>query len=160
MADAAGPFSTYRAEVREDWLDYNGHMHDASYAIALSEANEELFEALGLSAGYRAETGNALYTVETHIRFLAECGRGQTLRATTVLVAADDKRIRVYTELVLDDVETAATGESLYVHVDTAASRSVPMPQDRQTGVQEMLAAHVDLPRPPHLGAGVGERMR
>jgi acyl-CoA thioester hydrolase len=160
MADSPAPFSTYCADVREEWLDYNGHMHDASYAIALSDANEELFEALGLSADYRKETGNALYTVETHIRFLAECGHGQRLRATTLLVAADPKKVRLYTELAVDGGELVATGESLYVHIDTAAGVSAPMPDERQDRMRQLLVAHANLPRPPHLGAGVGQRMR
>ena len=61
-----------------------------------------------------------MFTVETHIRFLAECSDGQTLTASTILVDADDKRLRLYSELYADGV-LAATGESLYVHVDTTA---------------------------------------
>jgi acyl-CoA thioesterase FadM len=156
MADPAQPFSTYSTEVRADWLDYNGHMHDASYATALSEANEDLFAALGLSADYRAATGASFYTVEWHIRFLASCSLGQSLRAASIVVAADTKRVRVYTELLRDDGRTAATGEALYLHVDTGHDAVTPMPADRQRRVQDMLVAHAGLPRPPHLGLGVG----
>jgi acyl-CoA thioester hydrolase len=52
----------------------------------------------------------------------------------------------------------AATGESLYVHVDTAAGRSAPLPEDRQARVDALVAAHAGLPRPDHLGRGVGAR--
>src|SRR5262245_12862774 len=77
------PFEQYEAVVRDEWLDYNGHMDDSSYAIVLSDANEVLFEALDLSAGYRETSGAAYYTVDTRIRFLAECSAGQTLTAKT-----------------------------------------------------------------------------
>jgi acyl-CoA thioesterase FadM len=156
MGKAAAPFAAYRTKVRADWLDYNGHMHDASYAVALSDANEELFAALGLSADYRAQSGASLYTVEYHIRYLAGCSLGDSLTATTLLVAADAKKMHLYTELVLDDGRPAATGESLYVHVDTALGVSAPLPIDAQERVQAMVAAHVPLPRPSHLGLGVG----
>jgi acyl-CoA thioesterase FadM len=155
MDDAPAPFASYESEVRREWLDYNGHMHDASYAIALSDANEELFEELDLSADYRASTGAAFYTVETHIRFLGECGPGQTLTAKTVLVDADTKRMRLYTELLCDG-RLAATGESLYLHVDSTLGATTPMPHDRQERVDQLLAAHAGLPRPNHLGRGVG----
>lgn len=158
MAEWAGPFATYESEVRPEWLDYNDHMHDASYAVVLSEANEELFAWLGLSADYRAETGASLYTVETYIRFVAECSLGQVVRASTVLVSADAKKMRLYTELSVDGVGVVATGESLYVHVDPAIGASTPMPVDRQARVQELLAAHALFPRPAHLGRGVGGR--
>jgi acyl-CoA thioesterase FadM len=156
MGETRAPFAAYSSEVRREWLDYNGHMHDASYGIVLSDANEELFSALGLSADYRATTGAALYTVESHIRYLEESSLGQTLTATTIVVAADAKKLRLYTELLREDGRLAATGEFLYLHVDSALGTTTPMPSDRQVRVQAMLSAHADLPRPAHLGLGVG----
>jgi acyl-CoA thioesterase FadM len=156
MAESPAPFSTYSVEVPSEWLDYNGHMHDASYGVALSDANEELFAALGLSADYRDSAGASLYTVEYHIRYLAECSLGQTLRATTILADADARKVRLYTELLHEDGRLAATGESLYLHVDVANGVTTAMPADRQRRVQELLAAHAGLPRPAHLGQGVG----
>jgi acyl-CoA thioester hydrolase len=152
----AAPFAAYRSEVRAEWLDYNGHMHDASYGIALSDANEVLFEALGLSADYRDSSAASLYTVEYHIRYLAECSLGQVLSARTLLVAADTRKIRLSTELVSDDGTVVATGESLYLHVDTTRGVTSDLPPDRHARVQELLAAHAPLPRPAHLGLGVG----
>jgi acyl-CoA thioesterase FadM len=143
-------FSGYSARVPPEWVDYNGHMHDASYAIALSDANEELFRALDLSEDYRATSGAAFYTVETHLRFVAECREGQRLTAHTLLVSAGPKKIHLYTELFADEV-MVATGESLYVHVDSSEGRSAPMPLDRQAQVDELTAAHATLPRPQHL---------
>ena len=102
MPEAPTPFAKYRSEVRAEWLDYNGHMHDASYGIVLSDANEELFAELGLSEDYRASTGASLYTVESHIRYLKECTLGQTLSAETLMTAADAKKVRLYTELLAD----------------------------------------------------------
>jgi acyl-CoA thioester hydrolase len=150
-------FTAYRALVRPEWLDYNGHLHDASYAVVLSDAHELLFESLGLSADYRSSRDGSMFTVETHIRFLAECTAGQTLTAATTLVVADTKRMRLHSDLYADGV-LAATGESLYLHVDTASGRTTPLPADRQARVDAMLAAHADLPRPAHLGLGVGVR--
>jgi acyl-CoA thioesterase FadM len=156
MPEQPKPFSTYSCVVRSEWLDYNGHMHDASYGIALSEANEELFEELGLSADYRMATGASFYTVESHVRYLAECSLGQTLTATSIMVSADSKKMRLYTELMHADGRLAATGEYFYLHVDSALGATTSMPEDRQVRVQQMLAAHADLPRPDHLGRGVG----
>jgi acyl-CoA thioesterase FadM len=133
---------TYRTEVREEWIDYNGHLHDACYLIVLSEANEVLFVELGLSEDYRLETGRAMYTVEWHIRYLAESKRGDVLVASTTLVGADPKRMRVHTLLSRDDGTAIATGESLYLHVDEAAGGVTPMPEDRWQDVAALLAAH------------------
>lgn len=156
MDEESGLFSSYTTEVRPEWLDYNGHMHDASYAIALSDANEELFAVLGLSEEYRAATGASLYTVECHIRYLAEASLGQTLSARTLVVAADAKRVRLYTELQHSDGRPAATGEHLYLHVDTARNATTAIPAGEYARVQDMLVSHAHLLRPDHLGQGVG----
>jgi len=156
MGERPTPFSTYSTVVREEWLDYNGHMHDASYGIVFSDANEELFAALGLSEDYSATSGASLYTVECHIRYLAECSLGQALRGSTIMVAADARKVRLYTELLHEDGRAAATGEFLYLHVDTALGATAAMPTDRHDRVQDMLSAHAGLPRPAHLGLGVG----
>jgi acyl-CoA thioesterase FadM len=157
MSEPPAPFTAYRQRVRPEWLDYNGHLHDASYATVLSDAHELVFESLGLSADYRSSHDASMFTVETHLRFLAEVSADQTLTATTTLVDADATRMRLHSELHADGV-LAATGESLYVHVDTAAGRSAPLPDDRRARVDAMLADHAALPRPAHLGLGVGVR--
>jgi acyl-CoA thioester hydrolase len=156
MGERPTPFSTYSTVVREEWLDYNGHMHDASYGIVLSDANEELFAALGLSEEYSATSRASLYTVECHIRYLAECSLGQALRASTIMVAADARKVQLYTELLHEDGRPAATGEFLYLHVDTALGATTALPADQHDRVQDMLSAHAGLPRPAHLGLGVG----
>jgi acyl-CoA thioester hydrolase len=155
--DPGAPFTAYRERVRPEWLDYNGHLNDASYAIVLTDAHELVLETLGLSAGYRASHRASMFTVEAHLRYLAEVSDGQILTAATTLVEADRKRLRLHSELYADG-RLAATGECLYLHVDTTTGRTAPLPDDRQKRVDTMLAAHAELPRPAHLGLGVGSR--
>jgi acyl-CoA thioesterase FadM len=153
----AAPFAAYRQPVRPEWLDYNGHLNDASYAVVITAAHELLLESLGLSADYRASHRASMFTVETHLRYLAEVGDGQVLTAATTLVEADRKRLRLHSELYADG-GLVATGESLYLHVDTTTARVAPLPEDRWARVEALLSTHADLPRPPHLGLGVGAR--
>jgi acyl-CoA thioester hydrolase len=140
----SGPFTAYREQVRPDWLDYNGHLNDASYAIVLTRAHELLLEHLGLSAAYRESRQASMFTVEMHLTFVAEVGADQTVTAATVVVEADHKRLRLRSELHADGV-LAATGECLYLHVDTVAGHTAPLPADRQSAVDAMLAAHAGL---------------
>jgi acyl-CoA thioester hydrolase len=69
----------------------------------------------------------------------------------------DSKRLRLHSDLYADG-ELAATGECLYLHVDTVAGRTTPFPEDRQVRVDALGEAHSGLPRPAHLGLGVGAR--
>jgi acyl-CoA thioester hydrolase len=150
------PYRKYRTGVREEWIDYNGHLHDGNYAVVLSEANEVMFAELELSEDYRVETGRAMYTVECHIRYLHESKRGDVLEASTILVSADPKRMRVHTLLSHDDGTPIATGEFFYLHVDEAAGGVTAMPDDRWQRVSALLVDHASLDRPAHLGLGVG----
>jgi acyl-CoA thioester hydrolase len=140
MAEDAA-FTAYREQVRPEWLDYNGHLNDASYAIVLTAAHELLLEHLGLSAAYRESHHASMFTVEMHLHYLAEVSAGQTLTASTVVTEADHKRLRLHSELYADQI-LAATGDCLYLHVDTNAGRTAPLPPDRQARVDALLAAH------------------
>lgn len=155
---APAPFRGYRAAVRDEWVDYNGHLGDASYAVVLTAANELLLEELGVSAGYRRATGRAMYTVAAHLRYLAQAGPGDVLTAESILVGADRKRLRVHTLLRHEDGEPVATGEHLYLHVDTAAGSVEPFPAQVQARIDLLLAAHAALERPAHLGLGLPAR--
>ena len=139
---AAGGFATYATTVRDEWVDYNGHLTDWAYAVVCSEANEAFLDELGLSASYRERTGCTTYTVETHLRFLAEVPRGARLRAVSRLVEADAKRLRVLTSLRDESDREVLDAESLYVHVDQRAGRVVPFPDDRSAILRRTLDAH------------------
>jgi len=154
-AGQAGAYARYRTEVREEWIDYNGHLNDAGYAIVLGEANEVLLADLGLSEAYRMDTGRAMYTVESHIRYLAEARRGDVIEAASLLVSADAKRMRMHTLLRRGDGVPIATGEYFYLHVDQTAGGVTAMPPDRWAAVDALLTAHASLERPEHLGRGV-----
>jgi carnitine 3-dehydrogenase len=97
-----------------------------------------------------------MYTVESHIRYLAEAMRGDVIEAASLLVSADAKRLRVHTVLRRDDGVPVATGEYLYLHVDQAAGGVAAMPPDRWAAVNALLSAHASLERPGHIGRGIG----
>jgi carnitine 3-dehydrogenase len=153
---ASAPFARYKTEIGQEWIDYNGHLNDAGYAVVLSEANEVLLAYIDLSADYRARTGRAMYTVECHVRYLAECRLGDVLEAASILVSADVKRLRVHTALTRVDGTAVATGEHLYLHFDDAAGRVTAMPPERWAAVEAVLDEHAALDRPPYLGRGIG----
>jgi len=123
----SGSYASFSTPVRADWVDYNGHLTDWAYAVLCSMANEELLDALDLGAAYRARTGCAMYTVEAHLRYVAEVGSDATVRATSTY-EADAKRLRVRTTLLDDAGGEVLTAEHVYLHVDTAAARVTPFP--------------------------------
>jgi acyl-CoA thioester hydrolase len=144
-------FTAYRELVAPEWLDYNGHLNDSSYAIVLTRAHELLLEHLGLSADYRESHQASMFTVDMQLSFVAEVTEGQTVTAATRVVGADHKKLRLHSELYADGV-LAATGECLYLHVDTAAGRTAPLPADRQAAVDALRDAHAARVTTPYEG--------
>ncbi len=140
--------------VRDEWLDYNGHVTDSAYAVICALGNEALLDHLGVGADYFARTGCSTFTVESHLRYLAEVGHDATLSTVSVLVAADAKRLRMHTRVRYGDSEVL-TGEYLFLHVDRSTSRVTPFPPDRAAVISAVLDEHAAVPRPPHLGLGV-----
>jgi acyl-CoA thioester hydrolase len=46
----------YRTPVQPDWIDYNQHLNDAYYVVAMSRGCDAFMDAVGIDAAYRAST--------------------------------------------------------------------------------------------------------
>jgi acyl-CoA thioester hydrolase len=108
----------YRTAVAPAWIDYNGHLRDAYYALILSYATDALMERVGMDAAYRAATGNTLYTVEMHIHYLREVHHSDIVIVTVRLLGADHKRIHAAFDITCEgQTQAAATAEFMLLHV-------------------------------------------
>ena len=48
------PFDEYRAVVRPEWIDHNGHMNMGYYMVVCDLATDAWFEHVGIGRAYRA----------------------------------------------------------------------------------------------------------
>ena len=141
------PYTSFSCGVPPSSIDYNGHMNDATYAQVLTDANEMFLDALGLSAAYRESTGGAMYTVEITLKFLHEVSAADTIRAESWVGSCDSKRLRLATTLLVGDTPVAS-GDSLYLHVDTGTGKVSPFPDDRAQLLARMEKAHDEASAP------------
>ena len=151
------PFVRHRTEVLPAWIDYNGHMTEFRYLQVMSDSADCLLSYLGLSAAY-VGAGYSIYTVETHIRHLAEAKPGEYITVSTQILYADEKKIRLWHSLKTDAGIEVATGEQMWLHVDMKAGRAVAMRQplrDRMLGLYE---AHRGLGVPEGAGRHIGQK--
>jgi acyl-CoA thioester hydrolase len=120
----------YRATILPDWIDYNGHLRDAYYTVALSYAVDEVMDHLGLDAAYREHTKCTLYTLELHMHFLHEVKSTDELTVKTSILDFDRKRIHAGCDFHCPRMsEAAATAEVMLLHVhqgEKPASASFP----------------------------------
>lgn len=154
------PLVLWDLEVPSDWVDYNGHMNDAAYALAFSRAGDRWMQTIALGVEDRAGTGFTLYTLQIMLHYFREVKQGAPLRVTAQLLEYDDKRARLWMELrsPLDGPAVAAT-EQLYLSVHQGeAVRAAPWRDATRAALAEMLAAHAGLPAPPQAGRGISLR--
>ncbi len=138
--DLSRPFVTLDRAVPLDWADYNGHMNEARYLQAFGDATDRFMELIGIDAEYVA-AGRSIFTVETHIRHLAEVNAGDRITVTTRVLAGEGKKFHLWHEMRAGEV-LAATGEHLLLHVDLATRKtSTPAPHVAET-LARVAAAH------------------
>jgi len=155
-ADGVAPLGTGGRTVPAEWIDYNGHMMDAYYFAAFTEATEALLDHVGLGAAYRAETGCGMYTVESHLCFYRSVGAGERLRYRSQLLGHDEKRLHVFHRMTQEPGgQEVATIELLFLHVDLAVQRVAPIPPAHRRAVVTLAAQHAALPVPGVAGRGI-----
>ncbi|MFJ7975976.1 thioesterase family protein [Peribacillus sp. JNUCC 23] len=144
--------------VRKDWIDYNGHMTDAAYAIVFSMAVDRLMIVLGINADFRNQYHYSIYTLETHLLFIKEAHEGQGLRVTIHLLDHDAKRLHVFFVMENDQGDRLATSEQMLMGMDMTEGRPAPFPASIKTRVENMANDYQSHPMPNEAGRKIGIR--
>ncbi len=139
----------HQATVVPEWIDYNGHMTEFRYLEVLADATDAVLRRIGIDSAYIADRGS-YYTVETHIRHLAEARSGERIDVATRLLGHDGKRLHLYHEARTD--RTVASGEHLLLHVDAETGRVGRAPAEVTDELQRIAEQQKDLPWPEAAG--------
>src|SRR5438270_14016762 len=93
------PLALMNTAVAAEWLDYNGHMNDAAYALVFSRSIDELMIRIGLGPSVRQTTNLTIYTLQVMIHYLKEAKLGEPLAVQGQVLDHDPKRLRVWLEM-------------------------------------------------------------
>ncbi len=121
--------------VLDAWLDAYGHLNEAYYLVPFSNATWALQDHFGIGVDYFQRTGGALYTVESHLRYLKEVRAPATMEIESMILGSDPKRIRFAHVMRVDGIERA-TFECMMLHFDTKAGRTAPLPETVQAALK------------------------
>lgn len=141
--------------LRDDWLDAYGHLNEGYYVVAFGEANWALQEHFDIGVPYFKKTGCAMYTLESHVRYLNEVRAPATLEFESFIFGVDAKKVIFAHKMLVDGTERA-TFEAILLHYDQANGRTAPFPDD----VLERLTAACADPLPAWAGGSVGIRKK
>jgi acyl-CoA thioester hydrolase len=155
--EESGPLVLADLTVAPEWVDYNGHMNDAAYALAFSRAGDKWMERIGLGAEARRATGYTLYTLQIMLHYFREAKVGAPLRVVAQLLEFDAKRARLWMEMRLGvDGPAIAATEQLYISVrQDGEPRAAPWREESRALLEAMTQAHAALPFPPQAGKGI-----
>ena len=120
---------TWAEDVRPEWIDYNGHLSEGYYVVVFGHATDATMVALGMTPEYLVATRTSLFTVEAHVRYLDQIPPDAHLSVHTSVIGVTGKLMWLWHEMWSED-RLRATEEVLMIHVDTAAGRASPFPDD------------------------------
>lgn len=142
--------------VEPAWIDYNGHLNMAYYNVLFDRAVDEAYELLGIGLSYLKAHNHSTFTAEAHVRYIREIHEGDPVKVTFQLLDYDAKRIHYFEELRHAEQDwLSATSENMTLHVDMAAKKVAPFPDNVLRTLAAMKAAHAVLPRPEGAGRSI-----
>jgi len=152
------PLTVYECAVSAEWVDYNGHMNDAAYALVFSRSVDALMDRIGLDAASRKASGRTLYTLQMMLHYFKETHEGAPLIVVCRLLEHDDKRMRVWLEMKGGREGTRlAASEQLLLSVEQSGegSRAAPWRAETKAALDALGNAHRGLEVPPQAGQGI-----
>jgi acyl-CoA thioester hydrolase len=146
---------TLKTPVIKEWIDYNGHLNDANYLVIFTKASDGLQDYLGLTLEHIKNTGETLFTVESHLAYIQEIGLGETVTVTTQVLETDNKRVRIFHRMFNDDNELLATVEMLFLCYNLQAKKVANFSAMMAQSLAKIEADQAQIPWPDSAGKGI-----
>lgn len=147
---------TLQTPVIKEWIDYNGHLNDANYLVIFTKASDALQNHLGLTLEHIQNTGETLFTVETHLAYVQEIGLGEMVTITTQILETDNKRMRIFHRMFNNQNELLATVEMLFLCYNLLAKKVTNFSDMMVQSITILEADQSQLPWPDSAGKGIG----
>ncbi|KZM43238.1 thioesterase [Marinomonas sp. SBI22] len=149
----------FESPVLPEWIDYNGHMNDAYYVVAFSQAIDAFMLHIGLDKTFREEHCVSIYTLQSMVTYLKEVAEAEPIIIQGQLLESDNKKLRLFMTMYHGQThDELATMETLLLHMDMQAHRAAPFLTQTQAFVDEIQAAHNLLDTPINAGKAIAIR--
>jgi acyl-CoA thioester hydrolase len=123
------PLILVRETVRDEWIDFNGHMTNAAYVAAFDIASVELLHRVGIDPDYRVRERCSTFALELHTVFHRELAAHSPFLIETRVLDFDAKRLHIFHQVKHEEENfLAASFEVVTIHVDLDKRRSTPFP--------------------------------
>lgn len=111
--------------VQAGWVDARGALRPAFYTAAFDGSIDDLKQAFGLDADWRARRRQSTVALEARLTVLGPAWRDERLQVESRIIEFDAKRLHIAQVLTRGE-EWVATRESMALSFDLDARRSCP----------------------------------
>jgi acyl-CoA thioester hydrolase len=148
-------FNFHSEPLQDTWLDAYGHLNEAYYLLPFTNTTWKLQNHFGIGVDYFDETGCALYTVETHLRYLNDVRSPAVMEIESVILGIVPKKI-LFAHTMMVNGNPCATAEFMVLHYATRESRTVEMPESVQAALKQAVVSE----RPDWVGRQISLQKR
>ena len=135
------PYEAPIVVVTEDMCDLNGHMNVAYYLQAFDIYSRPMFEEMGFTKEH-FQNGYSSFAVEDSLRYLKEFLLGEKIYPKFRIENFNRRLIHIVGILLNEEGQLASISETIIVHVDMKARKTVEMPNEFLAKLQTIKEKH------------------
>ena len=123
------PTTVSQGTVKDDWIDYNGHMNMAYYVQCFEETSDFLLEHMNLGYRYAIEEQKGVFVIKCEINYRKEINLNEDFIISLENLICKGKKLTVGLKMLNVGSETIADYQILNLNVDLQTKKSVPFSQ-------------------------------
>ena len=118
------PIKVSKGKVKEDWIDYNGHMNMAYYVQCFEESSDFLLEHMDLGYRYAIEELKGVFVIKCEINYRKEINLHENFIISLEELVCKGKKLIVGLKMFNENNETIADYKILNLNVDLETKKS------------------------------------
>jgi acyl-CoA thioester hydrolase len=118
------PIKVSKGTVKEDWIDYNGHMNMAYYVQCFEESSDFLLEHMDLGYRYAIEEQKGVFVIKCEINYRKEINLYENFIISLEELMCKGKKLIVGLKMLNENNEMIADYKILNLNVDLETKKS------------------------------------
>ena len=118
------PIKVSQGKVKEDWIDYNGHMNMAYYVQCFEESSDFLLEHMDLGYRYAMEEQKGVFVIKCEINYRKEINLYENFIISLEELVCKGKKLIVGLKMLNENNEIIADYKILNLNVDLETKKS------------------------------------
>ena len=118
------PIKVSQGTVKEDWIDYNGHMNMAYYVQCFEESSDFLLEHMDLGYRYAIEEQKGVFVIKCEINYRKEINLYENFIISLEELICKGKKLIVGLKMLNENNEMIADYKILNLNVDLETKKS------------------------------------